>query len=288
VPGENLTRLEAQERAAFLAVESYAVDLDLTTGPETFRSSTTVRFTADGGTTTFIDAITSKVHSVTLNGAELDPASVSDGLRIQLDRLQAQNELTVVGDFAYTNTGEGLHRFVDPVDQEVYLYSQFEVPDSRRVFAVFEQPDLKATFQFTVTAPADWALVSNSPTPEPVAVSTGTTSAATWTFEPTPRIPATSPRSSPDRTSRSTPSSPARAAASSRSASMRASRCSSTSTPTTSSTSPARASSTTRRSSATRTRSPSTTSSSCPSSTRAPWRTPEPSRSPRPTCSARR
>src|SRR5690606_37031563 len=101
-----------------------------------------------------------------------------------LQGLQQQNELTVVADFAYTNTGEGLHRFVDPVDQEVYLYTQFEVPDSRRVFAVFEQPDLKATFQFTVTAPSAWAVVSNSPTPEP-AVDGDT---ATWTFEPTPRI----------------------------------------------------------------------------------------------------
>ena len=185
MPGENLTRLEAQERAAFLAVESYAVELDLTTGAETFRSTTTVRFTADGGTTTFIDAITSEVHSVTLNGSELDAESVSDGLRIQLDDLQKQNELIVVADFAYTNTGEGLHRFVDPVDQEVYLYTQFEVPDSRRVFAVFEQPDLKATFQFTVTAPSNWVLVSNSPSPKPVTAAEGT---STWTFEPTPRI----------------------------------------------------------------------------------------------------
>ncbi|NKX49448.1 aminopeptidase N, partial [Arthrobacter deserti] len=85
----------------------------------------------------------------------------------------------------YMNTGEGLHRFVDPVDNEVYLYSQFEVPDSRRVFAVFEQPDLKASFRFTVTAPAHWDVVSNSPTPVPVPAAEGT---ATWTFEPTPRI----------------------------------------------------------------------------------------------------
>src|SRR6185503_4573271 len=141
--------------------------------------------TADGGTSTFIDAITAQVHSVTLNGTALDAPAVSDGLRIQLDGLEKQNELTVVADFAYTNTGEGLHRFVDPVDQEVYLYSQFEVPDSRRVFAVFEQPDLKATFQFTVTAPSNWVLVSNSPTPKPKK-STG--EFATWAFEPTPRI----------------------------------------------------------------------------------------------------
>ena len=92
---------------------------------------------------------------------------MSDGIRIQLPGLQAENELDVVADAMYTNTGEGLHRFVDPVDDEVYLYSQFEVPDSRRMFAVFEQPDLKATFRFTVTAPARWEVVSNQPTPEP-------------------------------------------------------------------------------------------------------------------------
>ncbi|CAN5587398.1 aminopeptidase N [soil metagenome] len=187
MPGENLTRVEAQERAAFLAVDSYVIELDLTTGPETFRSTTTVTFAANGGGATFIDAITSKVHSVTLNGATLD-ANVSDGVRIQLDGLQAKNELTVVADFAYTNTGEGLHRFVDPVDGEVYLYTQFEVPDSRRVFAVFEQPDLKATFQFTVTAPAEWAVVSNSPTPEGVSTGSTTGGAATWTFAPTQRM----------------------------------------------------------------------------------------------------
>jgi aminopeptidase N len=186
VPGENLTRLEAQERASVISVKSYAVDLDLTTGAETFRSTTTVTFTARGGTTTFLDAITAAVHSVTLNGTALAPDAVSDNVRIQLDGLLEQNTVTVVADFAYTNSGEGLHRFVDPVDGEAYLYSQFEVPDSRRVFAVFEQPDLKASFQFTVTAPANWAIVSNSPTPEPV-VSSGS-EVATWSFEPTPVI----------------------------------------------------------------------------------------------------
>lgn len=154
MPGENLTRLEAQERKALLAVQSYAIALDVTTGAETFRSTTTVTFTARAGAATFIDAITTRVHAVTLNGTALDPAAVSDNVRIRLDDLAENNTLTVDADFAYTNTGEGLHRFVDPVDGEVYLYSQFEVPDSRRVFAVFEQPDLKATFQFEVTAPA--------------------------------------------------------------------------------------------------------------------------------------
>ena len=182
MPGENLTRVEAQERKALIDVASYEVALDLTTSPETFASTTRVHFTAKPGSSTFIDAITKTVHSVTLNGKALDPAVVSDGVRIQLDELAENNVLEVVADALYTNTGEGLHRFVDPVDNEVYLYSQFEVPDSRRVFAVFEQPDLKATFQFTVTAPANWAVVSNSPTPEPKGVRD---SVSTWVFAPT-------------------------------------------------------------------------------------------------------
>ena len=184
MPGENLTRTEAQERAALVQVDSYAIALDLTTGDEVFRSTTTVRFTATEGASTFIDHISRTVHSVTLNGTELDASAINDGTRIQLDGLAAENELVVVSDAEYGNTGEGLHRFVDPVDGEVYLYSQFEVPDSRRVFAVFEQPDLKATFAFTVTAPAAWQVVSNQPTPEPVVE--GDT--GTWAFEPTPRI----------------------------------------------------------------------------------------------------
>ncbi|OII22351.1 aminopeptidase N [Frigoribacterium sp. MCBA15_019] len=182
MPGENLTRVEAQERKNVVDVQSYEIALDLTRGDEVFGSSTTVRFTATPGASTFIDALTRTVHSVTLNGTALDVDAVSDGVRIQLAELAADNVLEVVADAEYTNTGEGLHRFVDPVDGEVYLYSQFEVPDSRRVFAVFEQPDLKATFRFTVTAPARWQVVSNQTTPEPVV--DGET--GTWTFSPTP------------------------------------------------------------------------------------------------------
>ncbi|KQO63187.1 aminopeptidase N [Curtobacterium sp. Leaf261] len=184
MPGENLTRIEAQERKAVIDVQSYDVELDLTRGAETFGSTTTVRFTATPGASTFIDAITRTVHTVTLNGTSLDVAAVNDGVRIQLDDLQDANELVVVADAVYTNTGEGLHRFVDPVDDEVYLYSQFEVPDSRRMFAVFEQPDLKAEFTFTVTAPSRWQMVSNSPTPEPRVDGEN----ATWSFPATSRI----------------------------------------------------------------------------------------------------
>ncbi|MBI5161403.1 MAG: aminopeptidase N [Micrococcales bacterium] len=182
---DNLTRAEAIEREKIVDVDAYDVSLDLTQGAETFRSRTVVRFRARPGADTFIDAITRTVHEVILNGVALDPAEVSDGIRIRLDGVQEQNELVVDADAMYTNTGEGLHRFVDPVDGEVYLYSQFEVPDSRRMFAVFEQPDLKAEFTFHVTAPSGWAVVSNSPTPQPQTAADG---ASTWHFPPTPRI----------------------------------------------------------------------------------------------------
>ncbi|WP_314094407.1 aminopeptidase N [Microbacterium foliorum] len=186
MPGENLTRIEAQERRDVVDTQSYEISLDLTKGAEVFGSRSVVRFTATPESFTFIDLIAREVREISLNGEQLDPDEVFEDSRIALSGLQAENVLVVDADCAYTNTGEGLHRFVDPVDDEVYLYSQFEVPDSRRVFAVFEQPDLKATFQFTVTAPSSWKVVSNSPTPEPIVHDDD--SVATWGFEPTPRI----------------------------------------------------------------------------------------------------
>ncbi|GAA1526205.1 aminopeptidase N [Microbacterium ginsengiterrae] len=186
MPGENLTRIEAQERRELVDTQSYEIALDLTKGAEVFGSRSVVRFRARPGSYTFIDLIAREVREISLNGELLDPAEVFEDSRIALADLQEENVLVVDADCAYTNTGEGLHRFVDPVDDEVYLYSQFEVPDSRRVFAVFEQPDLKATFQFTVTAPAAWKVISNSPTPEPINHDGSDT--ATWGFEPTPRI----------------------------------------------------------------------------------------------------
>ncbi|MEU1133908.1 aminopeptidase N [Streptomyces sp. NPDC005900] len=184
MPGTNLTREEAQQRAKLLTVDSYEIELDLSGAQEggTFRSVTTVRFdSAEAGAETFIDLVAPAVHEAVLNGHALDVAAVFRDSRIALKHLVAgPNELRVVADCDYTNTGEGLHRFVDPVDQQAYLYTQFEVPDARRVFASFEQPDLKATFQFTVKAPSGWTVISNSPTPEP--------KDDVWSFEPTPRI----------------------------------------------------------------------------------------------------
>ncbi|PZP15454.1 MAG: aminopeptidase N [Brachybacterium faecium] len=191
---ENLTRTEARDRAAFLATDTYDIRLDLTQGPETFLTETTLRFTASEARETFVDLIAKQVHEIELNGELLpDPASRFDGARVKLPALaKGQNTVRILADGIYMNTGEGLHRFVDPVDDEVYLYTQFEVSDARRMFACFEQPDLKATFTLTVTAPAHWRIISIAPTPEAQPVdadgNASDGSVATWRFEPTERI----------------------------------------------------------------------------------------------------
>ncbi|HEY1135659.1 MAG TPA: aminopeptidase N [Nocardioides sp.] len=186
MPGTNLTRDEAATRAALLDLTSAAVELDLTVGETHFRSTTVLRFAcSEPGATTFADLVGAEDLSLTLNGAVLDPAEVYADSRLTLAGLAADNELTVTARLPYSRTGEGLHRFVDPADDRVYLYTQFEVPDARRVYASFEQPDLKTTFTFTVTAPEGWAVVSNAVTPEPTPAGEG---AATWSFPPTDRI----------------------------------------------------------------------------------------------------
>ena len=192
MPGQNLTRLEAADRSATVHTQSYDVTLDLTRGETVFGSSTTVRFTSTPGSSTFIDLIAPVVHSISLNGRALDPAEVYADSRITLTGLAADNELVVIADCAYMHTGEGLHRFTDPADGETYLYSQFEVPDSRRVFAVFEQPDLKASFTFTVTTPSSWTVLSNSPTPEPTPTEDSDGSGGTHTFAFAPTEPMSS------------------------------------------------------------------------------------------------
>lgn len=191
MPGLNLTHEEAQARAKVITkVQNYDVNLYLTGEGETFRSETEIRFDAVPGGDTFLDVVAHDLVSVTLNGDQLDTSSY-DGTRLPLSDLSEKNVLRLVGDFFYMNTGEGMHRSVDPEDGRTYLYTQFEVPDARRVFPTFEQPDLKASFTFHVTVPKGWTVFSVSPTPYPIDVEE--TDAAgqemvQFNFAPTPRI----------------------------------------------------------------------------------------------------
>jgi aminopeptidase N len=165
----NLTQAQAVERAALVTVERYRIQLDLTDGSgkpgeRTFRSVTRVDFDATAGSDTYIDIVADRIHRATLNGHDIDVSGYDESTGIPLRGLAEQNVVVIDADCRYTNTGEGLHRFVDPSDGEVYLYSQFETADAKRVFACFDQPDLKAAFDVVVTAPAHWQVISNGTT----------------------------------------------------------------------------------------------------------------------------
>ena len=175
---DNLTRAEAQDRATKLSGVSYTIALDLTTGDETFLSDTTIRFQGNlVGLSTFIDLDATSVREATLNGRVIPVESYDKARsRIPLRGLLANNELRIVADCAYQHTGVGMHRFADPTDGKVYLHTQFEPYDAHRVFACFDQPDIKGRFTLTVTAPDDWDVVSNSPS---------TREGSAWRFSPT-------------------------------------------------------------------------------------------------------
>ncbi|MGB9376863.1 MAG: aminopeptidase N [Mycobacteriales bacterium] len=159
----HLTRAEAVRRKELLAVTSYHVELDLTRGPEVFGSRTTVHFScAEPGQSSFAELISRDIRSMRLGDRELDPSSTVEQNRITLDDLGADNVLTVEADCIYSRTGEGLHRFTDPADGEVYTYSQSFLNDAQRIFACFDQPDLKAPFTLRVHAPEDWTVLSNA------------------------------------------------------------------------------------------------------------------------------
>ena len=168
MPGLNLTREEATERASIISsVTRYEISLDLTRGDTDFGSFTRIEFDAREGASTFADLVSNNVHSIRLNGNALDPFSAHQDNRIALDNLAEHNVLEVDASCQYMHTGEGLHRFVDPADGQAYTYSQFEVPDARRVYTTLEQPDLKSVFTLTVKAPKGWRVFSNAPTPSP-------------------------------------------------------------------------------------------------------------------------
>jgi aminopeptidase N len=188
----NLTRTEAAIRSGQIVAHSYDITVDLSgrvpdageyDPTATFVSTSTVTFASTGGET-WVDLIAERLLDASLDGRPLLDAAF-DGYRLQLTAEPGEHQLTVSALCRYSHTGEGLHRFVDPVDDTVYCYTQLETADARRLYACFEQPDLKATFALTVVAPAEWTVLSNSPEVEPTPLADGN---ARWQFAPTPRI----------------------------------------------------------------------------------------------------
>jgi aminopeptidase N, Streptomyces lividans type len=188
----NITREEAALRARLIRSHSYQVSIDLAGRIDvpggydptaSFWSRSVVRFASAGGST-HLNLIADRLLSATLDGAELPAEAFSDH-RLYFDAPAGEHELVVTALCRFSRTGEGLHRFVDPVDDTVYCYTQLETADARRVFACFEQPDLKATFTLDVRAPKAWTVLSNSPEVSPIDLGDAT---AHWQFAPTPPI----------------------------------------------------------------------------------------------------
>jgi aminopeptidase N len=174
---KNLTRAQAEQRAALLDVASYDVLLDVSADDsECFSSSVEVRFACrTPGASTFVE-LDAELLSASLNGR---PVEAGDGNRIALTDLAADNVLTVDARCTYSRSGEGLHRFVDPADGRVYVYAQSFLDDAQRMFACFDQPDLKAVFRLTVVAPHDWTVLANARSEQ---------RDGRWVFAPTERI----------------------------------------------------------------------------------------------------
>ncbi|WP_420174831.1 aminopeptidase N [Luteococcus sp. OSA5] len=188
-----ITREGAQQRSRVVTAESYLVTIDLSgldmegeplADPDTFLSTSEITFRSTGGSS-HVDLIADEVVDAWLDETQLEASSFADD-RLGFTCEEGEHRLTVTALCRYSHTGEGLHRFVDPADDKVYLYSQFETADARRMYACFEQPDQKATFQLNVIAPKHWTVVSNSVMVEPVE---GANGCGIWEFEPTPRIP---------------------------------------------------------------------------------------------------
>jgi len=173
-------REEANTRGQLLDVHRYEVDLDLTADGDTFESRATISFTAQAAGDTFVEIKPAELRSVTLDGEPLDPAAL-DGNRLPLRLRAGEHELRVDATMRYSRTGEGMHRFTDPADGETYLYSQLFMDDAQRVFAAFDQPDLKAVFQLTVAAPEGWSVLANGVTEH--------LGQGRWRAAPTPLIP---------------------------------------------------------------------------------------------------
>jgi aminopeptidase N len=171
--------VEAVRRSAQVLVRSYEVALDLTTGADTFRSTTTIRFASDGRPT-FAELAPRRLCSASLNGVPLDSFSPGEG-RLALTGTEGENELVVVADMAYAGNGQGVHRDVDPADGRTYLYASSALTAAPRWFACFDQPDLKAPLRLSLRCPAGWTVVGNG--------ATASLAGDWWRLPATPAIP---------------------------------------------------------------------------------------------------
>jgi aminopeptidase N len=181
-----LSQADAAARSTRVSNVDYTLDFTLT-GKETFAGTTTLSFDLnDTSAPLTIDLDKANVKSVTVNGKQVATQYNQWFITLQpQDLAKGRNTVTVAYERLHSTNGEGLHRMVDPVDGKVYTYSHFEPAAAHQMFALFDQPDLKATYKLTVTAPADWQVVS---TTRETGVNDAGNGAKRWTFPATKKL----------------------------------------------------------------------------------------------------
>ncbi|HWW70581.1 MAG TPA: aminopeptidase N, partial [Duganella sp.] len=156
-----LSQGDAAARSARVGNVDYTLEFALT-GGESFSGTTTLAFDlSDASQPLTIDLDKATIASLTVNGKAVAPRYNQWFITLAPADLKAgRNTVTIAYTRPHSTNGEGLHRMVDPVDGRVYTYSHFEPAAAHQMFALFDQPDLKGTFQVTVTTPADWVVSS--------------------------------------------------------------------------------------------------------------------------------
>jgi aminopeptidase N len=180
-----LTQSEAEARVARISDVAYTLALDLRRGAPTYRGDVTVRFADSGSGDTFLDFKGKTIERFELNGQTLEPRWDGYHLTLPGDALAPRNEARIVYENDYDHTGDGFHQFIDPEDGEEYLYTFFEPYYGHRLFPCFDQPDIKATYALTITAPREWTVLANSRATESTPADEGRTR---HVFEVLPRF----------------------------------------------------------------------------------------------------
>jgi aminopeptidase N len=158
-----LSRAEAEARAARVGDVAYELRLNLSDTALTYTGEATVMFAvASLDDPLFIDYKGQRITRLAINGRDAEVDLRDNRLWLPADRLEARNTVTVAYENEYDHTGDGFHRFVDPEDGSVYVYTNFQPFAAHRLFPCFDQPDLKATFDLEVVAPSEWAIISAS------------------------------------------------------------------------------------------------------------------------------
>jgi aminopeptidase N len=161
-----LTQAEAAQRAERVSDARYEVALDLVAGQSTYRGDVTLRFRASGSGSLFLDFRGRTIERLEVNGVEVEPEWTGYRLTLPAGLVADEMVVRVVYVNDYDTGGDGFHRFVDPEDGEEYVYTNFEPYEAHRLFPCFDQPDIKAAYAFTATAPANWVVIANSPLAE--------------------------------------------------------------------------------------------------------------------------